>query len=103
MRSWNRCWLVGAELGYSCAVFSSHLQQEGVAKCRERIGRDSLPDLPHEVKVKPDVMNGVVDQCRDLSADIQVTQICPRNGAARDTSALRVEGIRIGGELCVFD
>ena len=40
-----------------------------------RIGRDSLPDTPHQVKVERDIVNGVVDHGGDLVVDVEVPQI----------------------------
>src|SRR5215472_5294611 len=62
------------------------------AESSELSKTDSLPNFPHDVKVKVDVVMGIQDACQRLTRGIKMPQICTRIPAANRALTFFVYG-----------
>src|SRR5688500_4812258 len=72
-------------------------------KIFEPAERYSLPNPPHGVKVKAQVMQRVKGAAGHFAGPVKVTQIGARKVAAGVTGTRRIDGPIVLRELCVLD
>src|SRR6266542_566941 len=83
--------LIGGSLSSGVNFAAHDPREKRIAKSLQRVGRDRLPNPPHQVKVKRDVVDGVVNHGRDLAGDVEVTEIGPRDRPTGHAGAIRIE------------
>src|SRR3990170_390662 len=76
---------------------------ELLAELFKRAEHYSLPNPPHRVKVKVEVMQRVAGRCRHLAGHEKMTQIGPRKIPAGIAAALGIRGRQVLGVPCVLD
>src|SRR2546425_10873966 len=81
---------IGGSLSSGVNFAAHDPREERIAKSLQRVGRDRLPNTPHQVKVKRDVVDGVVNHGRDLAGDVEVSKVGPRDGSAGHAGAIRI-------------
>src|SRR5437764_9922350 len=95
--------LIGGSLSSGVNFAAHDPREERIAKSLQRVGRDRLPNTPHQVKVKRDVVDGVVNHGRDFAGDVEVSKVGSRHRPAGQAGAERIEWPRVIGKPGVLD
>src|SRR5216684_7228066 len=88
----------------SGVYFAAHdPREERIAKSLQRLGRDRVPNTSHQVKVKRNIMDGVIDHCRYFAVHVEMPQVGAGDRPAGHAGAVGVERTLIGGVPRVLD